>query len=293
MKGLFLIFSLLLLGVSPLYASELPKEIKSSCIQDLSNGCIDWEKGVIYATGMGVPNESMKSVAQKRYSAMAAAKVIAMRNLLQMIEETQLSSSQTVKMGMLESDVIKTEIHGSLKQVTTIGKPRELGDGAVLVTVAMYMKDIRRSLMNNDYFQTSAQPVAKSTTEDVKPQKASSGYGGDTSTIYSGLILDARGTGVKPAMSPKVLDADGKEVYGSFVISRKFALQFGVAGYLKDMEKAKTNKRVVGNPLLLKASLHSSKKASDLVISAKDAKLLREATKKQTFLREARVIILL
>jgi hypothetical protein len=58
------------------------------------------------------------------------------------------------------------------------------------------------------------------------------------------------------------------------------------------MERAKSNERVKGNPLLIKAG-GSDKNASDLVISREDAELLNKLDASQTFLREARVIVII
>ena len=302
MRGLTLLAMSLLLVSSPLMAAEcsgvdcLPKKVKKSCTEQQTNGCIDWEKGVIYATGMGVANPRFKSAAQRKYSSHQAALVVAKRNLLEMVQDVQISSSQTVKEGMLESDVIKTEVHGTLRHVAEVGRPKSSSDGSTWVTVKMYMRDILGALSTNEGFAPMGGEVSKSTVSqaETKPmsQQAKS-YGGNAKTIYTGVIIDASGSGVKPAMSPKVLSASGEEIYGSFVISRKYALEFGVAAYVKEMKKAKANERVKGNPLLLKATLHSSAKKSDLKLSDADAELLKELNKTQTFLKEARVIILL
>lgn len=281
----------------------LSEKIKESCTLEQANGCIDWENGILYAVGMGVPNESLKSNAQKRYSALEAAKVVAMRNLLALVEDVQISSSQTVKMGMLENDTIQTEIHGTLRHVTQTGQPRLASDGTAWVTVKMYLKDLRNILVKNEGFEAvgglapDSEAPKHSTTAKVKevaPPKADEvNYGGDVSTVYSGLILDARGSGVTPAMSPKVLSETGEEVYGSFLVTREFVLDKGVAAYLKDMDKALSHERVSGRPLVLKATKAEGNKGADLSISGADADLLKELTKKQTFLQEARVIILL
>ena len=292
----------LLLVSSPLMAAEcagvdcLPKKVKQSCTEQEANGCIDWENGVIYATGMGVPNPRFKSPQQRKYGSLQAALVVAKRNLLEMVQDVQISSSQTVKEGMLESDVIKTEVHGTLKHVAQVGKARLSSDGTTWVTVKMYMRDILGALSKNEGFAPMGGDVGMSTVSKAQTKPMSQqakNYGGDAKTIYTGVIIDASGSGVKPAMSPKILSASGEEIYGSFVISRKYALEFGVAAYVKDINKAKKNERVKGNPLLLKATLHSSAKKSDLKLSDADAELLKELNKTQTFLKEARVIILL
>ncbi|MDH3382009.1 MAG: hypothetical protein OEL54_04850 [Flavobacteriaceae bacterium] len=315
MKVLLIFVSfLLVLGTSNIYAGSdcfgngcMPKEIQDSCIEKRSSGCLDWTNGIIYATGEGAPSDKAKNSSQKRLSARRAAEVIAQRNLLTMIEETNISSSTTVKMGMVENDEIKSSISGKLKQFEKIDE-KVKSDGSVVVTLKMYLKDIMSVFYNNEQFkekssQTSqkqvavvAQPVPIEKKEVVASKPVDPNavvYGGNSGTIYTGLIIDARGSGVKPAMSPKVYDTDGKEVYGSAAVERSFALKLGIVGYAKDVNKAKSNDRVKGNPLILKANLKQGAKSSDLTITKTDADLLRQVEQSQTFLREARVLILI
>jgi hypothetical protein len=115
----------------------------------------------------------------------------------------------------------------------------------------------------------------------------------NTRASYSGLIIDARGTGVLPAMSPKVLDPEGREIYGSAYVTREFAVQQGIAGYAKDVEAAKQNDRVKGNPLVIKAVEAKGANKADLVISMADANALREIAQAQNFMRQTRVLIVL
>lgn len=279
--------------------SCLPREAKNACSVNKSNGCIDWENGVIYAVGMGVPNPKFKSQAQKRYSAYQAARVVAMRNLLQMVQDVNIDSSTTVKDGMLESDMISTQISGKLRHVQEAGEPKTMNDGSMWVTMKMYLRDIMTVLINNDQMRTgrdSNRPIPE--TQPTQPAsvreevKKKSEYGGSPDVVYSGLIIDARGLNITPAMSPKVHDSNGVEVYGSAAIDRNFAIRYGVIAYVKDMGKAKQNDRVQGNPLILKAR-KTSGRSTDVTISNEDAKLLRQLEKTQSFLREARVVLIL
>ncbi|MCP4295944.1 MAG: hypothetical protein GY786_10085 [Proteobacteria bacterium] len=301
--ALFLLFS----GTNNLFAQScfgsacLSAEVKNSCTENKSNGCIDWENGVIYATGMGVPNPSFPTAAQKRYSAYEAAKVVAMRNLLQMVEEINITSTRTVKMGMLESDDINTQINGKLRNVQESGQPKSMNDGSIFVTMKMFMRDIRSIILGNEHFNGGSQQrtnnqqsseQSQGSAEKAPEKSSDSIYGGDVNTQYGGLIIDARDSGVSPAMSPKIYDKNGLEVYGSAAVERDFALRSGIVGYVKGLENAQKNDRIRGNALIIKA-VRSSKKSSDLVISEKDAKLLRELEANQTFLREARVIIVI
>jgi hypothetical protein len=275
--------------------SCMPEKVKEDCTVMETNGCIDWENGIIYATGMGVPNPNFATQAQKTYSAYQAAKIVAQKNLLQMVEGINISSTSTVKAGMLEDETIKTQISGKIKHVQEAGRPETMNDGSIWVTMKMYLRDIVSILVDNKQFSRSQEgrfqkpkKMKSDQAGQIDPQ-----YGGSEDSVYTGLIIDARNKGITPAMSPKIYSQAGKEIYGSLAVERDFVLKHGIVGYAKDLEKAKTNERVKGKPLLIRGELSSGDKSSDLVISEEDARLLIKLDATQSFLREARVMIVL
>ncbi|MBU3916051.1 hypothetical protein KKA14_10995, partial [bacterium] len=220
------------------------------------NGCIDWTNGIIYATGMGIPNATVKTKMQRRYSAEAAAVIIAEKNLLKMVQGINIDSSATVKMGMLEEDIVIEQYKGTLFNVLQEGKAQFMNDDSAIVTMKMYMRDVVSILMENNHsaFEKTATNVQKPVPDPEKP--ATSGeplHSGSEKSIYTGLIIDARGMKVVPAMSPKIYDNNLVEVYGSAAVERNFALLHGIVGYTKDLKNAQDNERVKGNPLLIKA----------------------------------------
>jgi len=306
MKQIYLLIAASIIFTFSLSAQEfcsgrtcMPEKIQSKCTVNQSNGCIDWANGVIYAAGMGVPNPNFKTQAQRTYSAYEASKTVAMRNLLQMVEGINISSSRTVKAGMLESDTINTQISGKIRHVEEVGRPKTMNDGSVWVTMRMYLRDIVSILMNNQQFAIQAneqmiQQTPQKQTAPAEPEENEEGiqYGGEADTVYGGLIIDARGTGLVPAMSPKIYNTEGKEIYGSAAIERDFVLRYGIAGYVKDIEKSATNKRIKGKPLYVKGGL-SEGKSSDLILSDKDSELIQQLDASQSFLREARVLIVI
>ncbi len=300
MKRLILITSILIFVQGSAWAQEfcsgttcMPKEAQNECTTMQSNGCIDWSNGVVYATGMGVPNPNFKTQAQRTYSAYEAAKTVAMRNLLQIVEGINISSTKTVKAGMLENDTINTQISGRIRHVLEAGRAKTMSDGSIWVTMKMYLRDIMSILVNNRQFDIQDSVMDKTATQKPEKEVKKDGptYGGEAGTVYTGLIIDARGTGISPAMSPKIYNADGKEIYGSAAVERDFVLQHGIVGYVKDMKKAEQHKRVKGNPIIIKAG--SSQKETDVTISNEDAELLEKLDATQSFLREARVLIII
>ncbi len=110
-------------------------------------------------------------------------------------------------------------------------------------------------------------------------------------SVYTGLIFDAQHLSFIPSASPKILDEDGREVYGSAYVDKEWVEKQGIAGYAKSLEEAKANQRVSGNPLVINAMKVTGANNRDLIISNEDARKIRELAKNINFLDRAKVII--
>lgn len=275
--------------------------IDENCTQSGASACIDWDRGVVIAEGIGAPSSMAKNPAVANASAVRAARLDAARNILEMIKGINLDSQTTMQDAMIASDVVRTRVQGHLHGLRPVSEPRYFSDGTVKVRLeARLLKTIPQELA---FRQEQAQPPPQPPVEVMPPQSqgdsmpaegsevAESGI--DTSKIYTGLIVDARETGLQPAMSPKILDEAGNEVYGSAYVERDWVTKHGMAGYLKNLDKAEHNDRVKGTPLTIKALKADGKNNTNLVISNQDANALREIAQKLTFLREARVVMVL
>jgi hypothetical protein len=107
------------------------------------------------------------------------------------------------------------------------------------------------------------------------------------------MVVDARGLQARPAMAPKVLDENGKEVYGSMNVDKEFAVQQGMSGYARDLTAAQSNPRVTNNPVSVKGVKTEGPGRADIVISNADADKIRGAAENMTFLKKCRVMIVL
>lgn len=257
-----------------------------TCTEDTQVDCINWEEGIAIAVGSGAPASWAESAAQKNISAQRAAKVDAMRNLLELVKGINVSSETTIQDAMLANDRIQSSIQGRIAGVRALGEPRYFDDGSIMIKMAARLKD----MIPADVY-LSGPPRELGPPAEIRLQRAGGRI--DTGRAYTGLIIDARGTGVLPAMSPKVLDPDGREIYGSAYVSREFAVAQGIVGYAKDVDAARQNDRVQGNPLVIKALESKGANKSDLVISGSDADALREIAQTQNFMRQTRVMIVL
>jgi hypothetical protein len=111
-------------------------------------------------------------------------------------------------------------------------------------------------------------------------------------TVYTGLIFDAQNLTFTPSASVKILDEEGREVYGSAYVSKEWAEKQGIVSYVKDLAQAKANQRVAGNPLVIKAIKVTGPNNKDLVISNDDARRVRDLAKHLNFLDAAKVVII-
>ena len=67
---------------------------------------------------------------------------------------------------------------------------------------------------------------------------------------FTGLIVDCRGLGLKPVMSPVIKNANGQPIYGYKNLDYDKIIANGMAGYAQDIERAG---RAGKNPLVVRA----------------------------------------
>src|SRR4030042_2944401 len=82
--------------------------------------------------------------------------------------------------------------------------------------------------------------------------------------VYTGLIVDASDLSFTPSASPKILDEEGREIYGSAYLDKEWVEKHGVVGYAKSLTDGKANARVAGNPYVIKAIKVSGPNSKDL-----------------------------
>ncbi len=143
----------------------------------------------------------------------------------------------------------------------------------------------------------SLPPSAVSPEKKPEPSKPISPAGPGESTaefkggVATGLVIDGRGLGLRPALLPKIIDPQGQEIYVGQVVTRTNAVEQGVAGYAKDVNAAANNFRVTDNPAIIKGLRASGTAKTDVVVGQPDAQTLRQLSGRGDFLQYCRVII--
>lgn len=246
-------------------------------IEQVGNGSINWSKGIIQGKGIGAPPEKDYGQPQARPLALRAAKLDALRNILEVVNGIRIDSTTVVRDFAIESDIIMTEVEGMVRGARQV-KQEYLSDGTVEIIMAVDMRGgFAQLVLPQDIKQV--EPI----TALVPAQKASG--------VLTGLVVDAKGLNVRPAMAPKILDENGQEVYGSAFVSREYAVQQGMSGYGKNLIETQRNPRVTDNPLTVKGLRTEGPGRSDIVISNADAARLKNASEHLSFLKKCRVMI--
>lgn len=253
-------------------------------LQPIGQGSVNWTKGTIQGKGIGAPPEKYYGKPNARPLAIRAAKIVALRNILETVNGVRVDSETVVRDFAVDSDVVRSQVQGIIRGARQVSV-EYMSDGTVEVVMEISMHGAF-----SETLLPQSMGALPATAADT-PQPASDGSGSAAGGDYTGLVIDARGLGVRPAMSPKVLDENGQEVYGSAFVSREYAVQQGMTGYAKDLGGAKTNDRVTDNPLVVKALRVEGPGKCDLVISLTDAAMLRGAADTRGFLEKCRVMV--
>jgi hypothetical protein len=244
--------------------------------QTPTGGLVDWTDQLVREVGIGAPNPN-DPIGAQRAGALEAAKRVAIRNLLERVKGMNVTSEVTVQQYMVTNDVITNRVQGVVRNFRVVDT-RYKSDGSVEVEVEVPLSGIYSAVLPNQI------------PEGYQPFNY---QGPSASTVYTGLIVDATGLGVRPALAPKIVDQNNMEVYGTGRVSRDYALQIGVVGYEKDVNRARANERVTNNPLVVRAVEASGSNQTDIVISNQDANRIRAAAQNLNFLQQCKVMIIL
>jgi hypothetical protein len=238
---------------------------------------INWLGQVVRATGAGAPDMKASSPAQARLGAERAAQLDAFRNLLAQVKG--ISIDGTKKMGeLMEKDEIRSRVEGVVRGYKVVGK-RYFSDQGVEIDI-----EVPTALLT-DVIDPDPTPVAPPGADSAAAVAKAEAKKEPAST---GLVIDARGLKVMPALAPRVLDESGKSVYSVDTLSKEARKASGVASYVQTLEEAQKSMKAGERPLVIKAAKANG---SELVLGTDEAKRL--AAIDTSFLTQGKVVIVL
>jgi hypothetical protein len=108
---------------------------------------------------------------------------------------------------------------------------------------------------------------------------------------YTGLIIDARKLGLRPALVPKILNEKGELVYSTQSVGQQDIIRMGLVGYAKDVNAAAKNQRVTADPVVVNGMNATGEKKTDVVISNRDAQVILTTAPYTGYLKNGRVMV--
>jgi hypothetical protein len=272
---------------------EWSKIIESKVAEQVGDtGIINYEDGYVEAVGIGAVDPAKIKGTNARPMCLRAATVVAYRNLLEVTKGVQIDSQTTIRDFVTESDVINAAISGFVKGARTVNTDY-LSDGTCEVTLRMSLSGkfaqtiIPKAIQEQQKRESPPPAPVKPEPAAVKPVPT------PAAPVYTGMVIDARGLGARPAMSPKIVDEAGAEVYGSMIVDKTYAVSQGISGYARDLTAAQGNQRVTDNPVTVKGVSAEGAGKADIKISNDDARQIRSATENLSFMKKCRVMIVL
>jgi hypothetical protein len=128
-------------------------------------------------------------------------------------------------------------------------------------------------------------PEGKELPAGVKPVPYETG----ATATYTGILIDAKGLGAKPALFPQVVTESGDDVYSTDFAEPEQISQYGLVGYFLDRTRAMTADRLGPSPLVIRALGIAGANSCDLVISQADAARIHSSKSNLELLSRCRV----
>lgn len=297
MKNCYLLAALVtILLADPLSAQNIEQDFTSV-------GKIDWTVRKLYAVGVANEPEGT-DLSTRRAAAIEQAKTDAFDKLMRLIGQIKIH-------GVLSGfdrlrDRTTRERAATVAKRFTVVEVRQLPPNAINVKIEFDLAGTLSDILL-PHVQREVEPVVS--TEPLCPLcgrpwpkdkpvpeesvlVAPQDEDGPPSLTFSGLLIDARGLNLVPALAPRIVDQDTNEVYDLSYVKRNYAVEIGLVEYARD-EAVDELLRLGDNPYKTKAIGITGDYQTDLVIANGDARIIHGAAANKNFLKRCRVVILM
>lgn len=239
-------------------------------------GEIDWTTRVATVRGVGIPPPQSTNALQAKEMAREAAWVVAQARLLEIIKGVHINSTSTVNQLVTTNAEMRKTVDGFIRGARVVDEVVH-DDGSVETTLEMKL---------GRAFTDTLSPT-------VGPHHPPTPPLDNKITHFTGLVVDATGLDVHPALKPRILDEKGREVYSvAYVDPNASSATEGIALYASDVQSAKLHRRVTKNPLFVRAVRADGPEKTDLIIKTPDAATILGVRKHFEFLKQAKVVVI-
>lgn len=263
----------------------------STCFAADVEGKVDWDGNIIQVTGVGSAPENVTRPDIRHQIARRTAMLDGYRNMLELVKGINIDSSTTVSTlstpgTSMYSDTITSNINGVVRGARVISE-KQNDDGSYSVTMAIKLfgaGSVAAAVVQPN------QPTAFPEPTVVPAATSAKTVTDENLNMVTGVIVDARGLGLKRCMSPRIYDTTGRLVYGDKFVSYDFVVKYGMASYQPaDKINSGLLTRAGEHPLMIKA-VELKNFNSDIVVSVADADKMLQANKYGNFLINASMV---
>lgn len=244
---------------------------------------------------------------QSKFKALTAAKVVAQRELVEVIQGLTLSGETTVRDGMLQNDTIHTAVKGFLRGAIKCGerydrayrfaevcmKVNLRGKGGLVETILPLAKKENMITSNMQPYRPSSSEVSYTKPADSTRTEPVVARPSEITNPHDGLIIDARGQNFRPALVNRIITEKNEVIFDPSKIVSSVLVEKGCGGFTNEESKAMALLSNWGakKPLTVKAK--GSANNTDIKVSDDDASAIFIHDKKSNFLAQANVVFVL
>ena len=256
-------------------------------------GTLAWGSGelaVVRAIDGAATDESDAALAPL---SVRKAVVQARKQLLDMVLSVRIDGHQTVGAFLSGDSDLAAQVRGLIQNSLYRGPGLFEEAGTVRVSEKLRGQLAELILPNTVQFQSGIPPKLSTATgqgvdtPDNAPEEVGSGTRG-----YTGVVIDARGLKLTPALAPVVYGQDGFGAYGYFQVGRTNVADKSMVAYAVTDDAKVLAERVGNRPLTVRALSAYGSWRTDVVIAASDARLVRAVVKTASIADGCRVVIL-
>jgi len=245
---------------------------------------IDWIEGKVKSTGSssmaidehGIPIDmetgKQLSISEARNISYERSKEKAMIEAINMINGIQVDNEKKIKDLVLNDVIVRQNI---AKVIEEYSRYKDIPSG--------YLSSSCELEFNLGYLLTA---INYSFPCDSFPSRDDI----EISTLYTSIIIDVRGLGIKPMLVPSILNENGLEVYNKNFIKPADAVKYNPVSYVYTEKDAIKHKKAGKHPLFCAALKNMN---GNPVISNDDVKKMFSHKKNIEYLSKCRVIFII
>ena len=239
-------------------------------VETLPGGQVDWTEGVVLSRSSATGSTLRGARAVTGQAAVQAAR----QGLWGGLAQVRLDARQMLGSAVMQAEVQRQALEAFIAQAAVV-ETRYLPGGTVETAVQVPFAGQLTALL-------------------LSPSSAMIPDGAPAAeAVHTGVVIDARGLAIQPALLPRIVDESGQSLYAPEVVDVEAAVQQGYIAYARAFGQAPAPARIGERPLVLRALRVAGDARVDLVLSHAEATRIRDYAATRRLVRQCRVLIVM